>query len=259
MILRILLPIQLKIYFKIIGKSVFWQISCFVFKELIILVSGVIVAAGKGTRMGASENKVFLKIDDKTVIKHTIDKFLEADKIDEIILVTGKDDIKRCEELIKTSIKPVKVICGGKTRQESVFNGITAASGDIVCIHDGARALIKTDKINEVISVCMECEAAALGVKAKDTIKIVDENGFIKSTPNRDFTYQIQTPQVFLKNIIIKAHNEFKDVSVTDDCMLVEMLGVPVKIVEGSYENIKLTTPDDLINARAILDKRKGE
>ena len=221
------------------------------------MASGIIAAAGKGTRMGGSENKVFLKILGKTVLEHTVDAFFRCSEIEEIIIVTGKEDIDRCRELFKKSPKPVKVVCGGETRQKSVYNGIVEAKGDIVAIHDGARALIEPELIKKAIDECKICSAAALGVNVKDTIKIISKDGFIINTPEREFTYQIQTPQVFSRDLILKAHKEGENFAVTDDCALVERLGIPVKAVAGSYENIKLTTPEDMILAEGIMKKRE--
>lgn len=216
----------------------------------------MIVAAGKGTRMGASENKVFLKINEKTVLEHTVDAFFKCDEIDEIIIVTGKEDIKRCEELFPTPNKTLKVVCGGKERKNSVYNGIMASSGDIVAIHDGARALISEDLVHNAVVECKKYKAAALGVVAKDTIKIISEDGFIKETLDRKHTCQIQTPQVFDKDLIIKAHQMGENFEATDDCVLVEKIGIKVKIVQGSYENIKITTPEDMLLAEKILNSR---
>lgn len=221
------------------------------------MVSAIIAAAGTGSRMGAGENKVFLKLLDKTVLEHTVLQFMNSSLVDEIIIVTGEEDIKRVEGLFLNSSKPVKVIKGGKVRQESVLAGILASKGDIVAIHDGARALITTELIEKVIEECKIHKAAALGVVAKDTIKIVDDNGFIKCTTDREKTYQIQTPQIFTKELILKAHSKCAQFVATDDCSLVENIKKPVKVVLGSYENIKLTTPEDLILAEGILAKRR--
>ncbi len=221
------------------------------------MASGIIAAAGKGTRMGAKENKVFLKINEKTVLEHTVLAFLNCPEIEEIIIVTGKEDIKRCEELFSDFKKPIKIVCGGKTRKESVYNGIVASECEIVAIHDGARALITPELITKVIKECKTYKAATLGVVAKDTIKIVSDDGFIKETPDRNYTYQIQTPQVFERKLIIKAHRENENFNATDDSSLVEKMGIKVKVVSGSYENIKLTTIEDMLIAKEILNSRE--
>lgn len=221
------------------------------------MISGIIVAAGRGRRMGASENKVFLKLLGRTVIEHTVAVFEKCRDIDEIIVVTGKEDILRCKNLLKRTAKQLKIIAGGETRQQSVYNGIQAAEGDIVAIHDGARPLVTPELVSQAVDACRKYKAAALGVPAKDTIKLADADGFIEKTLERSRTYNIQTPQVFDKELIKKAHENGKDTEATDDCMLAEADGARVKIVDGSYENIKLTTPEDMTAAEAILEKRK--
>lgn len=220
------------------------------------MVTGIIVAAGKGSRMGAGENKVFLKIFDITVIEHTVNTFLDCDEIDEIVVVTGIDDINRCRKLFERVKKPLKIVQGGSTRQESVYNGIIDSVGDIIAIHDGARPLITPEMIKESVYMCRKYGAAAVGVPVKDTIKLIDEGGFIKETTKRECTYQIQTPQVFKREMIKEAHEKYKDVTATDDCMLAELMGEKIKLVEGSYENIKITTPEDLEVAKTIIKKR---
>lgn len=220
------------------------------------MVTGIIVAAGRGTRMGAAENKVFLKIYDKTILEYTTEAFLKCADIDEIVIVTGSRDVKRCCGMFKNVGKPVKVVSGGETRQQSVCNGIMAADGDIAAIHDGARALITPQLISQAVGACRQFGAAALGVMSKDTVKLADKEGFIERTLDRSYTYQIQTPQVFECDIIKKAHKENMTGLATDDCALVETMGIAVKIVEGSYENIKITTPEDMLVAEAILKQR---
>lgn len=220
------------------------------------MTSGIIVAAGRGRRMGKDINKVFLKIKGKEILKYTVDTFLECSSIDEIVVVTGKEDISFCEEMFSDAKKSIKVVAGGETRQESVYNGIIAASGDIVAIHDGARALITKELVSSAVEDAKTYGASALGVVAKDTIKLSDEEGFIKETLDRSHTYQIQTPQVFKREEIKRAHEIYGEKEVTDDCALAEMMGIRIKITQGSYENIKITTPEDLLSAEGILSKR---
>lgn len=218
-------------------------------------VSAVIVAAGKGTRMGADKNKVFLELMGKTVLEHTIDVFEKSPIIDEIIVVTN--DIKECETLLSGYTKVSHIVLGGATRQESVNNGLVVAKGDYVAIHDGARALICEKEINSAISEAKKYGAAAVGVKSKDTLKKLDKNGFIQETVDREFIYNIQTPQVFKLKEIKKMHSLAKGDSFTDDCALAESFGTRIKMVEGSYDNIKITTPDDLEIAEKILKSRR--
>ena len=221
------------------------------------MVTAIIAAGGSGTRMGAGINKVYLECDGTPIIARTISVFEKSDIIDEIIVVTGINDIEMLKELVKKyNFKKVSAVTeGGSTRAESVYNGLMHANGEIVLIHDGARMLITVDEIEKVFNDCKEFGAAALGVKCKDTLKIND-SGFIAGTLDRETTYQIQTPQVFYKDTIIKAHQNAKDNTATDDCALAEQMGVKIKITDGSYDNIKITTPSDLAIAHEILKKR---
>lgn len=223
-------------------------------------ITAVIVAGGKGTRMGANKNKVFLELAGKEVIFHTMYAFERNDRIDEIVMVTGKNDITQCEDIIKRYgfYKIKAVIEGGKTRQKSVLNGLKVADGDIVLIHDGARALVNDEEIDNVIDDCIEFGAAAAGVPCKDTLKSIDDDGFIQSTVDREKTYMIQTPQAFKRETILKMHQiaESDNFTATDDCMIAERYGLKIKISEGSYDNIKLTTPEDMIIGERILRKR---
>ena len=225
------------------------------------MISVVIAAGGKGTRMGGKENKVFLKLLDKEIIVHTMQAFENHDDIDEIIVVSGEGEHMRIAELAhEHKISKFRVsTTGGKTRQESVKNGLCFASGEIVLIHDGARALISEKEISDVIFDAKKYGAAALGVHPKDTLKAVDEEGFITATTDREMTYNIHTPQAFLRDTIIEGHQKAIDDKFvgTDDCSLVERLGKKIKITEGSYENIKLTTPEDMFIGEEILKKRE--
>ena len=216
--------------------------------------TAIIVAAGNGTRMGGVKNKVFLELGGKTVIEHTLETFKKCRLIDEIILVTRECDIELCKDF-----EGIKVIAGGKTRQESVYFGLCEAKdADIVAIHDGARALITCDIIENAIDDTIKYGASAVGVSSKDTLKEVNGDGFIVKTLDRESTYQIQTPQVFKYDEIKKAHEmAINDgFSGTDDCSLYEKYIGKIKVTKGSYDNIKLTTPEDMVIAQNILEKR---
>ena len=217
-------------------------------------ICAIIVAAGNGTRMGGVKNKVFLELGGKTVIEHTLDTFKKCKLIDDIILVTRECDIELCK-----GFGNIKVIAGGKTRQESVYLGLCEAKdADIVAIHDGARALISCDVIENAINDAKKYGASAVGVSSKDTLKMLDENGFIIKTLDRESTYQIQTPQIFKKQEIKKAHEmAIKDGFIgTDDCSLYEKYIGKIRVTKGSYDNIKLTTPEDMVIAANILENR---
>lgn len=216
-------------------------------------ISAVIVAAGSGTRMKAGKNKVFLELLGKTILEHTVSAFENMPKISEIIVVTN--EIEEAEKILSNYKKIKAIVAGGSIRGESVKNGLKASTGDFVAIHDGARALIKSEDIENVLNAAVEFGAAALGVKCKDTLKMADEDGFISGTLDREFLYNIQTPQVFKLSEITKMYAKCDEVF-TDDCALAEKYGIKVKIVDGSYDNIKITTPDDMDLAERILRKR---
>ncbi len=219
-------------------------------------VGAIIVAAGKGRRMGAGKNKVYLEISGKTVLQRTVEVFENCEIVDEIVVVT--DDILLCKENLKGFSKVKTVVLGGETRQKSVKNGLDAIDCDIAIIHDGARALICEEEIIKTIESAKKYGAAAVGVKSKDTLKKINKDGFIEKTIDRDFVYNIQTPQAFLYSEIKKLHEETHE-EFTDDCALYESVGKKVKIVDGKYDNIKITTPEDLQVAEKILEKRKNK
>lgn len=226
-------------------------------------VSAVIAAGGRGTRMGAGFNKVFMELNGKEILLHTIRAFDESPFVDEIIVVTGAEDIERVQNLAKEhNIK--KLVCvteGGSTRRASVYNGIIRASGDMIAVHDGARCLISVQEIEDVIRDCEKYGAAAVGVISKDTLKSADDDGFIIGTIDRSRTYQIQTPQVFMRDVLLDAHEAaIRDgFEPTDDCALAERMGIRIKITAGSYDNIKITTPEDIPVAERILSRRKNK
>lgn len=221
--------------------------------------SVVIVSAGKGSRMKADINKQFLKLREKEVIAHTIDKFYNNKNIDEIVVVVREDESEFFKQNIidKYGYENIKISFGGKERQDSVFNGLKSVDKqcEIVLIHDGARPFVT----NEIIDNCIECakenKCAIVGVPVKDTIKIVNENGDVCDTPNRNTLWAIQTPQTFNYELIVEAHEKAKKENYygTDDSMLMEHFGYNVKVVEGSYNNIKITTPEDLKIGEEIL------
>ena len=216
------------------------------------MVSAIILAGGKGKRMGKDISKQFILVKNKPIIYYTIKKFSDCKLIDEIILVLPKDEIEYCkkEVLEKYSLKVDKIIAGGKERQDSVYNGLKALkNSDIVLIHDGARPFVSEKIILDGIENAKKYGAAAPGVMPKDTIKVKDDFSFSKETLKRESLIAIQTPQVFKKDIIVKCHESVREnnVSVTDDTMVVEKYGYKVYLYDGDYINIKVTTPEDLI------------
>lgn len=222
------------------------------------MVSGIIVAAGRGSRMGAEQNKVYLPLCGRPVLQYTVQAFLDCSCIDELVIVTRACDIAQCRSLFERM--QIQIVAGGKTRQESVYRGLQHITGDIAVIHDGARALVTPGLIAQAVAACEMYGAAAAGVQCKDTLKTVDANGFIIGTPDRNVTYQIQTPQVFDSEKIKAAHARAlrEHIEATDDCGLYERYFGRIKMVPGSYENIKLTTPEDLLLAERILEGRGG-
>ena len=227
--------------------------------------SVVIVSAGRGSRMKADINKQFLKLKRKEVIAHTIDKFYNNTNIDEIVVVVKEDeaDCFRRNIIDKYGYKNIKIAFGGKERQDSVFNGLKAVNErcDIVLIHDGARPFVTDEIIKNSIECAKKNKCVIVGVPVKDTIKIINKDNEVCDTPNRSTLWSIQTPQVFEYLSIIKAHKIAKEKSYygTDDSMLMEYLGYNVKVIEGSYNNIKITTPEDLKIGEEILNENKKE
>lgn len=228
-------------------------------KNTLPKAAAVIVAAGSGTRMNAATNKQFILIDDAPVLAHTLTQFQSAETIDEIIIVTRSEDILTASDIVREFgiTKAKNIIPGGETRQDSVKCGLSAVTAhSIVAIHDGARPFVSVDKINELIHTAEACEAAAPGVPVKDTVKVVDENGIVIRTPDRSSLRLIQTPQVFKTELIKHAYAlaEKDGFTGTDDCSVAEYAQIPVKLIEGEYTNIKITTPEDLPVAIAILE-----
>lgn len=222
----------------------------------------IITAAGKGKRMGSVIKKPYIILDGKPLLAHTLLPFEQSKSINGIVIVTAKGDEDFCLRNIVKRFKfkkVLKVTCGGKERQDSVRSGIAAIEGDcnLVVVHDGARPFITKEAIEEVIKSARRRGAATLAVPVKDTIKQVC-SGFVKKTLPRDELWAIQTPQAFEFNILKKAHIKAKKQGFTgtDDSILVERFGRKVAVVRGSYDNIKITTPEDLALGKAILKSR---
>jgi 2-C-methyl-D-erythritol 4-phosphate cytidylyltransferase len=224
--------------------------------------TAIVLAAGKGARMKAGMNKQFIQLNGKPLLAHTLEVFQNCKLIDNIILVAGKEELQLCrEEIIDTYgfDKVDKLVAGGSERQQSVYNGITQLgdSCEIVVIHDGARPVIKADIIERCIEGARTYGAVSAGMPAKETVKLLDSEGFVEYTPSRERVWVTQTPQAFRREIIREAHEAaiHKGITGTDDAYLVESLGLKVRMLECSYENIKVTTPEDIILAEIILKK----
>lgn len=221
-------------------------------------VSAIILAGGKGKRMKANISKQFIMLKDKPILYYTLYRFIKNPNVDNIVLVLPKDEIEYCKKNIieKYNLKIDFIVEGGAERQDSVYNGLKALEDtDIVLIHDGARPFVSNKIIEEGIQKAIEFGGAAPGVMPKDTIKIKDSNSFSKETLDRSTLVAIQTPQVFKFSEIIKCHEKIKkdNITVTDDTMVYEMYGNKVYLYDGDYENIKITTPEDLLLGEKIL------
>lgn len=217
--------------------------------------SAIIVAAGSGTRFGSDIPKQFVEIAGKPLLEHTLEKFEACAEIDEIVLVLSADQISN----FRSEIAKLKtVVAGGASRAESVLNGLTAVSEDtqIVAVHDGARPLVSADEISQTVRKALETGAACLVAEVSDTIKHV-ENGEIVRTVDRTKLRRALTPQAFRVDVLRRAFYEFgADASATDECYLVEKLGVPISCVEGSSRNIKVTRSEDIRLVDAILSEK---
>lgn len=228
--------------------------------------AAIVLAAGRGSRMGTKVQKQYLEIQGKPVLYYSLNAFEQSDIIDEIVLVVGEAQEAYCQAEIVDKYKFSKVrkiVLGGRERYESVYLGLASLaeeSVDYVFIHDGARLFVDEDVLNRAYQTVKECDACVVGMPSKDTIKVVDEKNIVLETPERKYLWQVQTPQVFAYELIKGAYFELMEqteIKVTDDAMVLEQVkGIPVKLVEGSYENIKITTPEDLFVAEAFLNKR---
>ncbi len=221
----------------------------------------IIVAGGTGLRMGTDVPKQFLEINQKEIIEYTIEAFVESKVADKIYIVCHKDYVEHVRSIMESASHSVsfEVVTGGSDRQKSVYNGLVRAKEHkYVMIHDAVRCCITKKEILDVYDMLINSGACALGVKVKDTIKIVDSSDEIVETPDRRYLVQIQTPQAFETKDIINAHESAAKLGIlaTDDCALVETMGQKIKVVYGSYDNIKITTPEDIIVAKEILKRQ---
>lgn len=223
----------------------------------------VIPAAGQGKRMGASINKQFLPLSGQPMLAHTLSLFEASEVVTEIVIVGSQDDLETIQDLVHEQglKKVVSITLGGKERQESVFAGVKALSTAIqrVAVHDGARPLLTLEKLNRFFTEAEESRAAIMAIPVKDTIKRVDSQGKVLETPSRETLRAVQTPQVFDRALLEEAHQKAADAGflATDDAGLIEWLGYPVQVFDGSPENIKITTPEDIDIAESILAKRR--
>ena len=223
--------------------------------------TAIVLAAGQGKRMHSKIQKQFLEIGGKPVLYFSLHCFQESPLIQDIILVTGEEMISYCEQEIVKKYgfsKVRKVTAGGKERYDSVYAGLLCCQDtDYVYIHDGARPFITEEMVLRGYEAVKRTNACVMGMPSKDTVKLADSSGYIKETPDRKIVWNIQTPQIFSYDLIRGAYGSIrkKDMTgVTDDAMVVQQeTGTKILLVEGSYQNIKITTPEDLAIAEAFL------
>lgn len=228
----------------------------------------LVPAAGMGRRMGTSINKQYLDLAGRPILAHTLELFQTHPAIDSIYLILPEDEISYCQAHVVDRYEFSKVrqiIAGGVERQDSVFNGLRALKEDgefdeetVVLIHDGVRPLFEAALIPQLIETARQQGGCVVGVPVKDTIKQVDA-GVISATPDRQMLWQAQTPQAFRFELIMRANRaaEREGFRGTDDASLVERLGEPVMMLEGNYRNLKVTTPEDLLIATALLNQQE--
>lgn len=222
----------------------------------------VVVAAGRGTRMGTSESKQFLQLRGKPILVYTLELFQRMPLVEAVVLVTGADEIARCEAYVRdySLTKVSAVVAGGSERQHSVRIGLDKlpAGIEVAAVHDGVRPFVTEAEAERCLHKGYEAGGAVLAVPVKDTIKVVGSSGRIESTPDRKSLWAVQTPQAFRLDLLREAHLQAeRDGFVgTDDAMLLERLGHEVHVVEGAYTNIKITTPDDLMWAERLLQQQ---
>lgn len=238
--------------------------------------TAILLAAGQGRRMHSSVQKQYLLLGDKPVIYYSLKTFQDS-FMDDIILVTGNGDEAYCRKEIVdryhfTKVK--EIVAGGRERYDSVYNALQVIKkkdmqipdeDGFVFIHDGARPFLTEEILQRTLEAVAADQACVAGMPVKDTIKVVDEKGYALQTPDRNSLWQVQTPQVFDSRLIIEAYERLmqekdslaaKGIRITDDAMVVEtLMGHSVRLVQGSYENIKITTPEDLVTAEAFLSR----
>lgn len=226
--------------------------------------AAIVLAAGQGKRMNSAVQKQFLLLNGRPLLLYSLEAFQKS-KIDRIILVTGKEEIEYCREEITVPYGITKadaIVAGGRERYHSVYEGLKAAEGcEEILIHDGARPLVTEKMIHDALDGARKYGACIVGMPVKDTIKVSDQEGFVASTPDRSHLWQIQTPQAFHYSWIRGAYDrlfsrEEYQQGVTDDAMVLEtMTDHRVRLIEGRYGNIKVTTPEDMAVASALLNR----
>ncbi|MEN6350592.1 MAG: 2-C-methyl-D-erythritol 4-phosphate cytidylyltransferase [Syntrophomonas sp.] len=220
----------------------------------------VLAAAGTGRRMGSNTNKQYLLLKGRPILTYSLDVFEKCDLVNEIVIIANPREVEYCEREIvrKYGYKKVnKVIAGGKERQDSIWNGLRQLGRDTgyVAVHDGARPFISYDLIAELLNEALEWGAAIPGVAVKDTLKNVDRDGFVRQTLDRSSIIAVQTPQIFKYTELFQAYESAYEEGLlaTDDASLFETYIGRVKVVQGDYHNMKITTPEDMVIAESLL------
>ncbi|MGH7888328.1 MAG: 2-C-methyl-D-erythritol 4-phosphate cytidylyltransferase [Candidatus Binatia bacterium] len=224
-------------------------------------VTAIVLAAGAGRRIGGEVAKTYLPIAGRPLVLRTLDRMFAAKTVQHVVLVVAADEVARCEAMLGADALlcncPWLLQTGGATRQQSAKRGLerVAADTEIVIIHDGARPFVSAALIDRCVESAAEKGAVVVGLPARDTIKVVGDDHMILSTPERRSLWEIQTPQVFQKELIMAAHQqaETDGVEVTDDAMVVERLGKPVYVLEGERTNLKITLPEDIWLAEIMI------
>lgn len=224
-------------------------------------VTAVVVAAGAGRRIGGEIAKSYLPIAGRPLLLRTLDRVFEAKSVEQVVLVAAAPDIERCDAMLRSDFalrgRSCELQFGGTTRQQSVKRGLEkiAKETDLVVIHDGARPFASAALIDRCVKSAADKRAVVVGLPVRDTIKVVGDDRQIESTPDRRTLWEIQTPQVFQKDLIMAAHARAKSdgFEATDDAMLVERLGETVYVVEGERTNLKITLPEDIWLAEAMI------
>jgi len=213
-------------------------------------VSVILVAGGTGSRMQAAIPKQYLQLSGKPIAQYSFDILRKQPEVKEVIVV--------CDPAYRSLFPGATFAMPGKRRQDSVFNGLQKVSQDseFICIHDAARPFIQDVFFKEVLQAAKEYDAAVIGTPVKFTVKEADAEGLVKHTLNRDHIWEIQTPQMIRASLLKEGFDYVNrhQLTVTDDVLIVELLGKPVKLVRGDYRNLKITTPEDLVIAQSILD-----
>lgn len=222
-------------------------------------ISAVITAAGNGLRMKSNKAKPYIEIMGRKILEISLDTIVKLDQIDQIIVVIRKDDENYLKDILKKYDKKISYVFGRETRELSTYEGLKAVdkNSKLVLTHDGVRPFASKELFEKVLENLKEYKAVISAVKSKDTVKIVDENSLVKTTPLRKEVYNVQTPQAFDKEMIFDFYEKYtqSNFTITDDSQLFEIYSEEkIKVVEGEYSNIKMTTPEDLIFAKAFLE-----